>query len=127
MMVAEEVLLNSGGWYGSSITDELGRNPRIDSQEQEGSRSQSQGPYTCCNKLYNTKHKLNRHMKTHSKPSACPSEFCGYRCADKKGLRRHMQAYHSSQKHSFKCDGCDKVFTRQDNLTRHRNRRVCRR
>ncbi|KAK1997127.1 hypothetical protein LX36DRAFT_578995, partial [Colletotrichum falcatum] len=126
-VVAEEVLLNSGEWYGSSPAHERGRNSSFDSQgRNEGPQHQARGPYACkiCpNRFYNKQHELNRHMKKHTKPFACSSGGCGRRYPERKDLDRHVQAYHCSEKHSFKCEGCGRGFTRQDNLTRHRRKR----
>ncbi|EFQ30874.1 hypothetical protein CGRA01v4_12944 [Colletotrichum graminicola] len=122
-MVAEEVLLDSEAFCSLSLTHKVGTNSNIGFQERkDGPQRRVQGPYACeiCNKCYNKKHELNRHMKHHIKPEVCKSKGCGHRCADPSDLDRHEQVYHSSEKRRFKCNKCPKGFTRSDNLTRHR-------
>ncbi|OHE99949.1 hypothetical protein CORC01_04850 [Colletotrichum orchidophilum] len=90
------------------------------------SQPQEPRPYVCtdpdCDRSYDQRHELNRHMKKHSRPCACPVQGCAMKFPDKKGLDRHT-ATHGIGRGEFDCPDCPKKFTRSDNLTRHRQKR----
>ncbi|USP75489.1 hypothetical protein yc1106_02763 [Curvularia clavata] len=72
-----------------------------------------------CAKSCDTRGKLNRHMKTHSKPFRC--DACSGGFALRSDLERHIKARHRVGNDQYRCpdDQCWRTFKRNDNLKRH--------
>jgi len=85
--------------------------------------------HTCdtCDKTFDKRSVLTRHLKQHIKPwrcKICPSSNPRSRFAEQRDLRRHEVVYHSNPtipKKKYKCTrpGCNKSFERKDNRGRH--------
>ena len=69
--------------------------------------------------------RISRHRRSHTqeRPHACT--MCGYRYADLRRLREHMQAVHEpvggdgEGSSFFQCKFCVRVFARRDNMQQH--------
>ncbi|CAG0900613.1 unnamed protein product [Darwinula stevensoni] len=82
----------------------------------------TEGQFLCeeeeCEKKFRLKASLERHKKVvHGEGPCHDCPVCGARCADKGTLARHMYT-HTGLK-PFKCDICQKQFTRKYHLDRH--------
>eukprot|EP00112_Aurelia_sp_Birch-Aquarium-sp1_P024680 Seg7899.2 transcript_id=Seg7899.2/GoldUCD/mRNA.D3Y31 product="Zinc finger protein 13" protein_id=Seg7899.2/GoldUCD/D3Y31 len=87
--------------------------------------------YACkdCQKEFSYKHNLATHIKNKScsiKPSDakvahffCDHVGCGKGYADKRCLKRHIDAAHTST--VFKCDKCQQIFSYGSSLSRHKH------
>ncbi|RFU23818.1 hypothetical protein B7463_g12520, partial [Scytalidium lignicola] len=53
-----------------------------------------------CPKTFPKRHLLNRHVKTHTKPNACPHPGCTYENATPRDLQRHINAHHPDSPHA---------------------------
>ena len=84
-------------------------------------------PYQCgfpeCDKNYKKKHHLTVHIVKHTGTSKfkCPHPECvgNKYFRDSETLKRHIVTKHTLEK-PFRCERCDKRFTRKDNLKHHR-------
>ncbi|KAK4446655.1 hypothetical protein QBC34DRAFT_147379 [Podospora aff. communis PSN243] len=85
-------------------------------------------PFRCgwqdCPRAFKLQGELNHHVKTiHTKPIACESAGCSYRCGTPRDLKRHYQVHHPDMVETqvFSCDLCPpgRDFNRKDNLARH--------
>ncbi|XP_067893805.1 zinc finger and BTB domain-containing protein 41 isoform X2 [Heterodontus francisci] len=94
-------------------------------------------PFECdiCNQRYSTKSNLTAHRKKHNAQAAiqrkeqkCP--FCNKLHASKKTLAKHVRRFHPANVQEFfaarkkkseawKCDVCNKTFTRRPHLEEH--------
>ncbi|CAG5153612.1 uncharacterized protein ALTATR162_LOCUS3252 [Alternaria atra] len=72
-----------------------------------------------CSKQADTQGKLNRHLKTHTKPFRC--ETCQKGFALRLDLGRHVKARHRAGNEQYRCHVEECIFTsnRKDNLRRH--------
>ena len=73
-----------------------------------------------CNKGYEYKHGLDRHIKSShtqkgQKPFKC--DMCDNSYVDKQGLNRHISSIHKETK--FSCPNCDQEFTRNYECNKH--------
>jgi len=78
--------------------------------------------FTCgsCGFQTNTSQQLARHMKTHGiRTFHCPN--CSSRFETQVRLDEHKRGFHMAEKR-FKCDQCDKAFSKNDSLRYHRKR-----
>lgn len=87
-----------------------------------------------CSASFQTKPKLNVHVKKHTKPHKCPVAGCGYEAAEKKSLERHIisrakwDADHAGVglqglQYSCRVDAaCTYSSSREDNRNRHEKR-----
>lgn len=75
-----------------------------------------------CQKVYDTKYHLNRHLITHggNRPQVCTE--CGKAFSQKCDLNRHMNVHNNQRKHA--CSVCGKSFKRADYLSKH-ERQYC--
>ncbi|XP_062549578.1 zinc finger protein 85-like [Armigeres subalbatus] len=72
----------------------------------------------CCNKTFQIKHKILRHINTHLRPFKC--EECAKTFTDAHALQVHKIGQHlSSEDKPFKCDKCPKSFQKQQLLRSH--------
>ncbi|KAI3546412.1 hypothetical protein CSPX01_04491 [Colletotrichum filicis] len=93
-------------------------------------RTMEETKYECskCGKGFPRQHRLNKHMKTHTKPykclvsmpratpDRCPAEF-----AEKKDLLRHRNTNHVRVDGPYKCPDCGEKLGRSDYVSRHLN------
>jgi uncharacterized C2H2 Zn-finger protein len=67
--------------------------PRVQQHPAGAVKGRGVHPYACphCNKIHDTKYKLDRHILTHTgeKPFQCPS--CGYAASQKSSLKTHIE------------------------------------
>lgn len=70
-----------------------------------------------CNRVFQSKQNMKRHMQTHSgvKPHQC--KFCPLSFLRLSHLQRHHRV-HTGER-PFVCDQCDKQFSRSDKLKQH--------
>ena len=68
-----------------------------------------------CDQSFAWKQMLKTHKKAHNKKETC--HICKA-ILHKKSLANHLLT-HTSEKR-FKCDGCEKMFTRKNSLLKHR-------
>ncbi|KAH6722151.1 hypothetical protein BKA61DRAFT_568701 [Leptodontidium sp. MPI-SDFR-AT-0119] len=92
------------------------------------SSPESVGRFLCntCHKHYSHEYKLNQHRRTHIREFKCPHTSCEFHV---KGfgttthLRKHLDssAHRQLPAHAIPCPypGCQKAFSRNDNLLRH--------
>lgn len=77
---------------------------------------------TCevCRKTFKRKEFLMQHLKSHIglRPFKCDDPSCNKSFSRKEHLLRHVVS-HTGQK-QFTCDVCKKLFSRKDNLNKHR-------
>lgn len=116
--------------YQSSIdSDYITMNPTTPTSEKEDT-------YQCtfCNKVFDKRHLLNRHLNLHTKPVSCP--VCPHTTAKQRDMDRHILARHPASERGsalargpkFPCpvSTCNRAripFSRKDQLDRHtRNR-----
>jgi uncharacterized Zn-finger protein len=87
-------------------------------------------PYACtmvgCNsrtRRFATQGGLEKHLKKHA-GYPCTVLGCTDILTSSDLLREHEKTHGMSKKHkkSFPCDGCDRVFTREDHLKKHRSK-----
>ncbi|KAF8855525.1 hypothetical protein BDZ45DRAFT_502834 [Acephala macrosclerotiorum] len=62
-----------------------------------------------CNRLFSLQHELNRHLKSHTRPSQCP--HCGRGFETSKDVKRHVNDVHETTKRFF-CSVSDCRFSR---------------
>ena len=76
-----------------------------------------------CDKIFESKYKLNRHEMTHSgvKPFKC--SVCGRGFTQPSHMTSHMRT-HTGEK-PFKCTECDKSFSDKRMLQRHTHKHTC--
>ncbi len=84
-------------------------------------KNQKDEKLTCklCEKTFMSKEASKYHNDTchASSSSKVKCKICDETLSHKVSLKRHMQIH---KKDSFKCDKCQKEFTRKDNLTKHK-------
>lgn len=77
---------------------------------------------TCetCGKLFKRKEHLVQHMKLHIglRPFTCNEAGCNKAFSRKEHLMRHIVSH--TGKKMFSCDLCQKLFSRKDNLNKHK-------
>uniref|UniRef100_A0AAR5NX43 Protein krueppel n=2 Tax=Dendroctonus ponderosae TaxID=77166 RepID=A0AAR5NX43_DENPD len=77
--------------------------------------------YQCptCNRCFKKQHKLNNHMRSHTKiaPFKCPD--CDKAFKFQQNLKRHILIHKGIKK--FKCEDCGKSFSRAHVLNDHKN------
>jgi hypothetical protein len=78
-----------------------------------------------CGNHYSRQDDLNRHLPSCpvALPAAEPRQKCTFCSEDFRfltDLERHRLEKHASQDSSFQCEGCGKLFSRHENLDRHR-------
>lgn len=73
-----------------------------------------------CRKVFKRKEFLMQHLKSHIglRPFKCDDPSCNKSFSRKEHLLRHVVS-HTGQK-QFTCDVCKKLFSRKDNLNKHR-------
>lgn len=73
-----------------------------------------------CKKIFKRKEFLMQHLKSHIglRPFKCDDPGCNKSFSRKEHLLRHVVS-HTGQK-MFNCDVCKKLFSRKDNLNKHR-------
>lgn len=74
-----------------------------------------------CDKTFRINSKRTKHLRSHYKPVRCLSFGCGYRCAQRKEMDKHINSHHSEERLYYHCSLCPEKCTRQDNLRRHLN------
>lgn len=72
-----------------------------------------------CTKRYRSNSRRTKHLRSHYKPVHCLYSGCGYRCAQRKEMLKHLISRHSVEKPYYPCPVCREGFTRQDNQRRH--------
>lgn len=73
-----------------------------------------------CKKLFKRKEFLMQHLKSHIglRPFKCDEPTCNKSFSRKEHLLRHVVSH--TGKKMFNCDVCKKLFSRKDNLNKHR-------
>lgn len=78
-------------------------------------------PFKCvqCPKSFNTKHKLNQHLMTHSglKPYKC--SFCDKRFKQLSHVQQHTRLHTGERPFRCPLPDCGRAFTQQSNLKQH--------
>ncbi|KAH7072177.1 ankyrin repeat-containing domain protein [Paraphoma chrysanthemicola] len=77
---------------------------------------------THCQKSFDSRGKLNRHLRTHTKPFRC--SVCDRGFALRVDLQRHVKARHRLAQETYPCrmPGCSFKAARKDNLRQHEDR-----
>ncbi|KAH6868114.1 ankyrin repeat-containing domain protein [Alternaria rosae] len=75
-----------------------------------------------CSKQVDKRGKLNKHLKTHTKPYNCQTCTRGF--ASRLDLQRHIRSQHRAGNKQYRChvEGCVFTSNRKDNLRRHQMR-----
>ena len=74
-----------------------------------------------CGKIFQDNYNLNRHVTcVHEKqrPNVC--QFCPKSYANKADLIKHVSAIHQDNGGKFKCEICERLFTKDTNLIEHK-------
>ncbi|KAI5959311.1 uncharacterized protein KGF55_005461 [Candida pseudojiufengensis] len=71
--------------------------------------------YKNCNKRYNRKSDLGRHIRFIHKTTVCTCPFCGKQYSTHGGYSSHLKLHNS-----FKCDICQKLYATQRKLELHK-------
>lgn len=73
-----------------------------------------------CEKVFKRKEHLNQHMKLHLglRPFCCDEAGCNKSFSRKEHLMRHVVSH--TGKKMFSCEFCQKLFSRKDNLNKHK-------
>lgn len=73
-----------------------------------------------CKKIFKRKEFLMQHLKSHIglRPFKCDEPTCSKSFSRKEHLLRHVVSH--TGKKMFNCDVCKKLFSRKDNLNKHR-------
>jgi len=79
------------------------------------------GRYFCkqCNKSYNRKHDLSRHMLTHTNEKPFECKFCDFKCALKSSLTKHERRHTEEKVERYKCHICQAYLASSGGLKRH--------
>ncbi|XP_055676881.1 zinc finger protein 28 homolog [Lutzomyia longipalpis] len=85
--------------------------------------SQLQDPYECdtCSKKFRTKRSLEKHRRLHTGEVTemfCP--VCRRRFINEKSLEDHLSKHANEKPRSFKCEVCEKSFTKLKYMNQHR-------
>ena len=80
-----------------------------------------QDQYICdiCDKNFETKSKLEKHSSIHRSERPFQCVKCGTCFKRKDAVEYHVKLYHSSNRKSYPCDKCDKLFLTKSLLNRH--------
>lgn len=93
-----------------------------DTSRSDGAVETEGGMPTChvCGKMFKRKEHLAQHIKLHLglRPFKCDEPGCNKSFSRKEHLLRHVVS-HTGQK-MFNCEFCQKLFSRKDNLNKHR-------
>ena len=74
-----------------------------------------------CNKQFNERYALTRHLKIHTgERLTCTYENCNRTYTNKCNLKAHIRTDHEGV--NFKCDDCLKTFKYKGSLTKHINK-----
>lgn len=75
---------------------------------------------TVCDKIFKRKEHLAQHMKLHLglRPFKCDEANCNKSFSRKEHLMRHVVSH--TGKKMFNCEYCKKLFSRKDNLNKHK-------
>lgn len=98
--------------------------PTVSTSNTPQSTSSPQNPaaITCetCGKLFKRKEHLVQHMKLHIglRPFTCNEAGCNKAFSRKEHLMRHIVSH--TGKKMFSCELCQKLFSRKDNLNKHK-------
>ncbi|XP_005108373.1 uncharacterized protein LOC101848073 [Aplysia californica] len=87
-------------------------------QQQDGLQP-SEFPCNLCNKVFQKKYLLVRHMNVHSQERPFSCDVCGRAYKDTSSLRRHLLVHQGIKDHI--CPVCGKDFFYSDSLKRHMN------
>lgn len=93
--------------------------------------------YEDCSYSCESQRKLTKHiLRKHEKPHGCKaSDHCDHRTAEPRDMNRHYWSTHKeyARRHNipgdeeYPCSKCGEIFTRADNLKRHKDNKKCRR
>ncbi|CAG8926427.1 unnamed protein product [Penicillium salamii] len=84
--------------------------------------------YEGCQRLhgFSLECQLRKHTRIHTLPFKCKFQGCNYASAERKGLDRHIKAFHKQLSMRLwgpmeptVCPSCKKSFTRKDNFLKH--------
>ena len=73
-----------------------------------------------CPSVFNGKEKLQRHEKRHDQKSNYECDVCEFSADCKDYLRIHVLRMHKISTNVYPCDGCDKQFSLEVDLRRHK-------
>ena len=99
------------------LTSNLSETPGVEAEDVEKLKEKQVFQCSTCNKRFNKRSALKRHVKTHSedKPFSCSK--CDYGCNDLSNLKKHEKTH--KNKRPFKCRTCGKKFSLSHHLHVH--------
>lgn len=72
-----------------------------------------------CSEAYKTNNDRNLHIRQVETPVLCP--HCDRRMAYQSYMKKHAETHvNESLRQRFSCPGCQELFTRKDNMDKHR-------
>lgn len=93
---------------------------RVDAEAAEKPMNMNLTVCDVCKKVFKRKEFLMQHLKSHIglRPFKCDEPTCNKSFSRKEHLLRHVVSH--TGKKMFSCDVCKKLFSRKDNLNKHR-------
>ena len=77
-----------------------------------------------CNKMFEHRWELNKHMFIHVQEPLFECATCGQKFKRRKTLVRHHEMFHDENQKLFQCKECPSTFNLKSNLTRHEKSHV---
>ncbi|AEO59309.1 hypothetical protein MYCTH_2111519 [Thermothelomyces thermophilus ATCC 42464] len=98
----------------ASLSGSISASPHV-----TGSSNESSNLCRGCGKTFDSREKLKRHARWHTKNYQCPYDGCGARFSTRSELERHKKNLGHGGGKDERCPRCDKAFTRKYNMQRH--------